>query len=92
MSTSAMWEPVAPSADYVVVTPSGSIAATNLQAALVELDTEKLAISDIDDVPVNNVTNAPISSNWAYDHAADTTAHQLAHSIYLNALTFGALI
>ena len=30
----------------------------------------KLNVSDIDDTPVNNETSAPISSNWAFDHAA----------------------
>lgn len=30
----------------------------------------KLNISDIDDTPVNGETSAPISSNWAFDHAA----------------------
>ena len=55
-------------------------------------DATILKQADVDDTPVDGVTNAPVSSNWAYDHAADTTAHQLAHSIYLNALTFGALI
>jgi hypothetical protein len=37
--------------------------------------------ADVDDVPVNGVTTAPVSSNWAYDHAnthapsnADNTA------------------
>lgn len=75
MSVSALWEPVTPSSDSVVVTPAGGISATDLQSALEELDTEKLAIADIDDAPVNGVTNAPISSNWAYDHAASATAH-----------------
>ncbi len=27
--------------------------------------------SDVDDVPVNGATTAPISSNWAFDHDAD---------------------
>ena len=38
----------------------------------------KLNIIDIDDIPVDGVVNAPISSNWAYDHenAADP------HSVY----------
>lgn len=75
MSTGALWEPAAPAADYVTVTPSGGIASTDLQSALEELDTEKLAIADIDDAPVNGVTTAPISSNWAYDHAANATTH-----------------
>lgn len=30
---------------------------------------------DVDDTPVDGATTAPISSNWAYDHAADDTAH-----------------
>ena len=76
--TSALWEPAEPTADYVAVTPSGNISATDLQSALEELDTEKLAIADIDDVPVNGVINAPISSNWAYDHAAATQAHGIS--------------
>ena len=29
----------------------------------------------IDDTPVNGETGQPISSNWAYDHAADTSTH-----------------
>ena len=37
--------------------------------------TQYLLISNIDDTPVNGVTNAPISSNWAFDHDADTDAH-----------------
>src|SRR5574343_1888094 len=36
-----------------------------------------LLIADIDDTPVNGEVDAPISSNWAYDHAADTSAHGL---------------
>ena len=38
-------------------------------------------IADIDDTPVDEETTAPISSNWAYDHAASTTAHD---TIYVN--------
>lgn len=30
---------------------------------------------DVDDTPVDGAANAPISSNWAYDHAADDSAH-----------------
>jgi hypothetical protein len=37
-----------------------------------------LAIADIDNTPVDNEVNAPISSNWAYDHAALTTAHGIS--------------
>lgn len=46
MTTGALWEPAEPSADYVAVTPSGGISATTLQAALVELDTEKVPYTD----------------------------------------------
>jgi hypothetical protein len=41
----------------------GTLAGTALQPA------------DVDDTPVNAATTAPVSSNWAFDHAADTTAH-----------------
>jgi hypothetical protein len=44
-------------------------------------DATILKQADVDDVPVNGVTTAPVSSNWAYDHAnthapsnADNTA------------------
>lgn len=30
---------------------------------------------DVDDTPVNGATTAPVSSNWAFDHAADVDAH-----------------
>ena len=38
-------------------------------------DSTILKAADVDDAPVNGVTTAPISSNWAYDHAASATAH-----------------
>ena len=47
-------------------------AATALQA-----DTGVL-LSSVDDTPVNGATTAPISSNWAYDHAAATQAHGIS--------------
>lgn len=31
--------------------------------------------SDVDDTPVNDVTTAPVSSNWAYDHTAAADPH-----------------
>lgn len=42
--------------------------ATNTQYS--GLASSKLNVSDIDDTPVNGETSAPISSNWAFDHAA----------------------
>ncbi len=38
----------------------------------------RLLISEIDNTPVNGVTVAPISSNWAFDHDANATAHHTA--------------
>lgn len=42
------------------------------------VDATLLRQADVDDTPVNGVTTAPVSSNWAYDHAALTTAHGLS--------------
>jgi hypothetical protein len=41
-----------------------------------------LLIADIDDTPANGVVNAPISSNWAYDHAISTSAHSDATTFF----------
>lgn len=40
-----------------------------------------LRTSDVDDVPVNGETAAPISSNWAFDHEADTSTHGVTGAI-----------
>lgn len=34
-----------------------------------------LSTADVDDTPVNGVTTAPVSSNWAYDHVAASDPH-----------------
>jgi len=91
-----LWQPAATTAASIPNTtaasipntPAGSIAAITVQGAINELDTKKLAIADIDDAPVDGVVNAPISSNWAYDHLAVT------HSdvSYVTAIYLGALI
>lgn len=39
-----------------------------------------LQASDVDDVPVNNATTVPVSSNWAYDHVAGLEAHKFLQS------------
>ena len=41
-------------------------------------DATLLKQADVDDTPVNGVTTAPVSSNWAYDHAALSTAHGIS--------------
>lgn len=41
----------------------------------------KLNTADIDDTPVNGETAAPISSNWAFDHEADTSTHGVSGAI-----------
>ena len=37
-----------------------------------------LTTADVDDTPVNGETAAPVSSNWAFDHAALTQAHGIS--------------
>ena len=89
-----------PIASAVTFSPTGNIAATTVQGALAELDSEKSATghthsgtyepadatilkqADVDDTPVNGVTTAPVSSNWAYDHAADLNAHGGPYTSY----------
>ena len=45
-------------------------------------DSTILKEADVDDTPVNGVTTAPVSSNWAYDHASNTDAHHAeSHTI-----------
>jgi len=39
------------------------------------VDTTILRQADVDDTPVNDDTIAPISSNWAFDHTANSDAH-----------------
>ncbi len=34
--------------------------------------------ADVDDTPVNAATTVPVSSNWAYDHAASQSVHGIA--------------
>ena len=41
-------------------------------------DATILKQADVDDTPVDGVTTAPVSSNWAYDHAAATQAHGIS--------------
>jgi hypothetical protein len=38
-------------------------------------DATILKQADVDDTPVNGITTAPVSSNWAYDHAAAADPH-----------------
>lgn len=75
-----LWQPAATTAATIPFTPSGGLTEPTVEGALIELDTKKLAIADIDDAPVDGVVNAPISSNWAFDHAADATAHSIGVS------------
>lgn len=44
--SNSLWEPVTPSGEYVVNTPAGTISATTVQAAINELDTEKVPYVD----------------------------------------------
>ena len=73
-----LWQPAATTAATIPFTPSGGLTEPTVEGALIELDVKKLAIADIDDAPVDGAINAPISSNWAFDHAALTTAHSIS--------------
>lgn len=42
-----------------------------------------ITTADVDDTPVNGVTTAPVSSNWAYDHAALASSDTVAGHIEL---------
>ena len=37
-----------------------------------------LVHNDVDDTPVNGAVDVPVSSNWAFDHAASTQAHGIS--------------
>ena len=64
--------------DVVNALDSTSTAAPLSAAQGKALNDAKLAITDIDDTPVDGETAAPISSNWAWDHAAATQAHGIS--------------
>ena len=73
-----LWQPAAATtAATIPFTPSGGLTEPTVGGALIELDTKKLAIADIDDAPVDGIVNAPISSNWAFDHTATALAHSI---------------
>ena len=44
---------------------------------------KRVSPSDVDDTPVNGATTDPISSNWAYDHAAALDAHSIVRAATL---------
>ena len=44
-----------------------------------------LTAADVDDTPVNGATDAPISSNWAFDHAATALAHSITGAAEIGA-------
>ena len=51
-----------------------------IDAALALADTA-LQPGDVDDTPVNGETAVPVSSNWAFDHAAATAAHGVTGAV-----------
>lgn len=57
---------------------------TRVSAGLVAVEGSNLIrASDVDDTPVNGETAVPVSSNWAYDHAALTTGVHGVSSSYV---------
>lgn len=57
-----------------VLITDGSIDVSTLKRNASDVITK----TDVDDTPVDGVTDAPISSNWAFDHAASETAHGIS--------------
>ncbi len=56
----------------------GYLTPAEANAAYEAIDATILRQADVDDIPVDAATTVPISSNWAYDHAALTTAHGIS--------------
>ena len=56
---------------------TGATVSLNVTAAVIDQIQDAIddVTVDVDDTPVNGHTTTPISSNWAYDHAADADAH-----------------
>lgn len=63
------WESQATGFNKAIGTTAGTISAGDHTHSVY------LLIADIDDTPVDGVTTAPISSNWAYDHMAANNPH-----------------
>ena len=73
-----------------------SSADTDVQAALDTIDDHNhsgtyepadatiIKQADVDDTPVNGVTTAPVSSNWAYDHANASNPHSVTENVSTN--------
>jgi hypothetical protein len=53
-----------------------------------------ITAADVDDTPVDAATGVPVSSNWAYDHAALATAHGIttAAATVLDDTTVAAMV
>lgn len=55
---------------------------SRVSAGLIAVEGSNLIrASDVDDTPVNGETAVPVSSNWAYDHAASTATHGVSGAI-----------
>ncbi len=67
---------VATAAQVLDIKGANVTATTDPVTGAVEIDITVggLTTGDVDDTPVDGATTAPVSSNWAYDHAAATTA------------------
>lgn len=85
-NASGILSSAAPTASQVVNTPAGSISATDVQAALNELDTEKQAAGSY--LLANGTT--PLTANWNVG-AFDITAQSFVGPLTGNASTASAL-
>jgi len=68
-------------AAQAVVTAGACDVDANLSATAQGIITNALVHTDVDDTPVDGETDVPVSSNWAYDHAALTEAHSATGAV-----------
>ncbi len=69
-------QPVKPALQALETAVEGKAASDHNHTGTYEpVDATILKQADVDDAPVDGVTTAPISSNWAYDHVAAVDPH-----------------
>lgn len=70
----AVYQDATPTVVWLTSTDGMATARARMNVELIAY----LSASDVDDTPVNGATTAPVSSNWAFDHAALITAHGIS--------------
>ena len=65
---------------YVLAKIGANASTVRTTISAEQADATILKESDVDDTPVNSATTAPVSSNWAFDHAAASNPHGTSKS------------